>query len=62
VPENCIAVEDSPNGIRSAYGAGIKAAMVPDLIEPDEDIEKLLYRKFASLLELKEFLANEAVE
>lgn len=61
-PENCIAVEDSPNGIKSAYGAGIKAVMVPDLIEPDKELEKLLYRKFSSLLELKEFLANEAVE
>ena len=58
MPENCIAVEDSPNGIRSAYGAGMKTVMVPDLIEPDEELEKLLYRKFATLLELKEFLEN----
>jgi len=59
MPENCIAVEDSPNGIRSAYGAGIKTVMVPDLIEPDEELGKLLYRKFASLLELKEFLGDD---
>ncbi|HEX2945722.1 MAG TPA: HAD family phosphatase [Clostridia bacterium] len=58
VPENCIAVEDSPNGIRSAHGAGMKAVMVPDLIEPDEELERLLYRKFTSLFELKEFLEN----
>ncbi len=59
VPENCIAVEDSPNGIRSAYGAGMKAVMVPDLIEPDKELEKLLYRKFTSLIELKEFIEDE---
>lgn len=56
LPENCIAVEDSPNGIRSAHGAGLKVVMIPDLIEPTEELEKLIYRKFASLLELKDFL------
>ena len=49
IPENCIAVEDSPNGIRSAHGAGMKTVMVPDLIEPDEELVKLLYRKFAEI-------------
>lgn len=56
LPEDCIAVEDSPNGIRSAYGAGLKVVMIPDLIEPTDELEKLLYRRFASLLELKDFL------
>jgi hypothetical protein len=34
--------------------------MIPDLIEPTEELERLLYRKFASLFELKEFLMGEA--
>jgi HAD superfamily hydrolase (TIGR01509 family) len=42
-PKDCIAVEDSPNGIKSAYAAGCKPVMVPDLTEPDEELKPLLY-------------------
>ena len=41
-PEECIAVEDSPNGVKSAYGAGCRVIMVPDQTEPDEELSKLL--------------------
>jgi beta-phosphoglucomutase-like phosphatase (HAD superfamily) len=51
-PEECVAVEDSPNGITSAYRAGMKPIMVPDLSEPDEELKKLLYKKCDSLTEL----------
>lgn len=56
VRENCIAIEDSPNGIKSAYAAGLKVIMVPDLIEPTAEIEKLLFAKFKSLIEVVTFL------
>lgn len=52
-PGNCIAVEDSPNGILSAYRAGLSVVMVPDLTEPDEEAAKLLYAKFDTLAGLK---------
>lgn len=39
-PEEAYAIEDSPNGIRSAYSAGMKAIMVPDLIEPTEEMKE----------------------
>ncbi|MBQ6786693.1 MAG: HAD family phosphatase [Lachnospiraceae bacterium] len=42
-PEHCIAVEDSPNGILSAYRAGLKPVMVPDLTQPDEELKLLLF-------------------
>ena len=35
-PTKCIALEDSPNGVMSAWGAGINVIMVPDLSEPDD--------------------------
>lgn len=57
-PSNCIALEDSRNGLLSAYKAGCKPIMVPDLWQPDEEIEKILYGKFADLEEVKEFLEN----
>lgn len=52
-PEKCIAVEDSYNGIRSAYRAGMKPVMVPDLLEPDDAIAPLLFWRCESLLMLK---------
>lgn len=53
-PKQCIAVEDSPNGVLSAYRAGCNVVMVPDQTQPDEELQKLLYRKVDSLFELME--------
>lgn len=44
-PESCIALEDSPNGILSAYRAGCVPVMVPDLTQPDGDTAKIIYSK-----------------
>jgi beta-phosphoglucomutase-like phosphatase (HAD superfamily) len=46
---DCIALEDSPNGILSAYRAGCKPVMIPDLSQPDQDTKSLLYHCFPSL-------------
>lgn len=54
--ENCIAVEDSPNGILSASSAGLKTIMVPDLTKPDCKTDKLLYRQIERLGELTSIL------
>ena len=40
-PGDCVAFEDSPNGVRSASGAGMKTVMVPDLVKPTEEISAL---------------------
>ena len=40
-PPDTIAVEDSPNGIRSAYSAGMIPVMIPDMIQPDEEIRQM---------------------
>lgn len=55
-PKDVIAVEDSPNGIRAAHAAGMKPVMIPDLIQPDEEILSLLYRKYDSLLDFRDAL------
>ena len=52
-PEDCVAVEDSPNGIRSAYRAGLKVIMVPDLTGPDEEVNGMLTACVNNLSELK---------
>lgn len=53
-PEECIAVEDSPNGIQSAYRAGCKAVMIPDMDEPDDDTRAMTYAVVKDLKELLE--------
>lgn len=55
-PEQCIAVEDSPNGILSAYGAGLRVIMVPDQTKPDKELEKYLYACVDSLADIPEYL------
>lgn len=58
-PEDCMALEDSPNGIMSAYCAGMRPVMVPDLSEPDEDTRKLLYRCVGDLTEVISLLEEK---
>ena len=56
LPEECIAVEDAPNGILAAYRAGVPVIMVPDQSQPDAELKKLLYDQADSLVQLKEKL------
>ncbi|MBE5927061.1 MAG: HAD family phosphatase [Lachnospiraceae bacterium] len=42
-PQECIAVEDSPNGVLSAYSAGCKVIMVPDQTKPDYELKNKLF-------------------
>ena len=56
-PGECMAVEDSPNGVMSAYWAGCKVVMVPDQTEPDEELKKCLYAKVDSLEEITALLS-----
>lgn len=40
-PEHCYVIEDSFNGIRAAHAAGMHPIMVPDLRQPDSEIQGL---------------------
>ena len=40
--ENCVAYEDSINGIISAHSAGMTTVMVPDYIAPTEEIKPMI--------------------
>ncbi|MBO7374426.1 MAG: HAD family phosphatase [Lachnospiraceae bacterium] len=49
-------IEDSFNGIRAAYAAKAMPIMVPDMIEPDDEMREKAFKILNSLLEVIEFL------
>ena len=49
-PAHTYAIEDSFNGVRAAHAAGMKVIMVPDLLEPDEEMKELTVEIFPSLM------------
>lgn len=57
-PEDCYVIEDSFNGIRGAHAAGMHAIMVPDIIQPDEEIRGLAEVVLPSLIDVKNYLEN----
>ncbi|WP_029674713.1 HAD family hydrolase [Butyrivibrio sp. VCB2006] len=52
-PDQTFAVEDSPNGVTSAYLAGCNVIMVPDLTQPDAELNQKLYACVDSLMEIQ---------
>lgn len=54
-PGEAYAVEDSPNGIRSAHAAGMKPIMVPDLVQPDAEMERLSFLIFEDLIQVMKY-------
>lgn len=56
--DNTYIIEDSYNGIRAAYAAGIKGIMVPDLLMPDDEMKGKAFKIFENLKEVEKFLIN----
>lgn len=55
-PEDCYVIEDSYNGIRAAHAAGTHPIMVPDILQPDEEIRGLAEVVLPSLIEVRDYL------
>ncbi len=55
-PQECIALEDSTNGVRSAAAAGCKTVLVPDLDNPEAELSSLLYATAENLAAVKMIL------
>ena len=54
-PDECCIIEDSFNGIRAAKAAGGFSIMVPDILQPDEEIRGLAGKVLPSLLDVMEY-------
>jgi len=57
-PGACMVLEDSKNGIIVAYRAGMLPVMIPDMNEPEKEIEAVLFKKFTSLIEVRDYIKN----
>lgn len=55
-PSECMALEDSPNGVRSAAEAGCITVMVPDLTPPDEELKKFIFAQADSLADIAKII------
>lgn len=55
-PADCLALEDSHNGVRAASAAGMMTVMVPDMLDPTEEMETLCVRIARDLHEVREWL------
>ena len=51
-PTQCVAFEDSNNGVRSAMGAQMLTFQIPDLVEPNEEIRALGHHIRPSLIQV----------
>ena len=59
-PADCLALEDSHNGVRSASSAGMMTVMVPDMLDPTEEMHSLCVRIAADLHEVRALLVAQA--
>ena len=57
-PLSCLALEDSYAGVRSASSAGMTTIMVPDLLQPTDEIRQLCAHVAADLHEVRGLVCN----
>ncbi|TQS74981.1 HAD family phosphatase [Ornithinibacillus gellani] len=55
-PASSLVLEDSLNGLRAAKRAGIKCVLIPDLVDPNEEMKTNAFQMHHSLLDLVEQL------
>ena len=59
IPSECIGVEDSLNGVRAIHAAGMRAVMIPDIVEPTPEVEALAWKRCEGLPDIIPLLEAE---
>ena len=54
-PAQCLALEDSTNGVKAAVSAGMTVIQIPDLVPPDDQLRKLGHIILTSLTEVRDY-------
>ena len=55
-PEEAFALEDAPNGVRSAAAAGCRVIMVPDITRADESISDLIEYEADNMIDAARYI------
>ncbi|HLY78928.1 MAG TPA: HAD family phosphatase [Caulobacteraceae bacterium] len=59
-PQACLALEDSHNGVRAAHAAGMMTVMVPDLLEPTDEMREKCHAIAESLHHVRAMIEQGA--
>ncbi len=60
-PEDCYVFEDAFNGVRAGNAAGCKTVMIPDLLEPTDEVRGLAVMVAKDLIEARDAIKNEKI-
>jgi len=55
-PSECFAVEDAPNGVKSAYSAGLKVIFIPDQAPSDDSFKSMIFAEFDNINKIKSLI------
>jgi len=58
-PTECLALEDSYNGVRAAHAAGMMTVMVPDLLGPTDEMHDKCVQIVQTLHDVRRLLAHQ---
>ncbi len=59
LPKYAYAIEDSYNGIRSAYSAGMMPIMVPDILQADDEMKEKSIAVLQDLFQVEQYFQEE---
>ena len=57
--EECIVCEDSYNGIKAAHASGMRPIMIPDMLPPTDETDRLVYKTCTDMFEVMELIKKE---
>jgi HAD superfamily hydrolase (TIGR01509 family) len=61
-PENCLAFEDSSPGLTAAHAAGTMAIMVPDILQPSDEIKAKAFHVAPDMVAVERLLREHLVK